>query len=268
MSNEIYGLIYSTLAGCAMIVGALFSLLFKDKLKSYTHLSLGFSAGIMIYASLMEVLPHGIEHLSDSLGSSFGGVMAMFALLCGVIIAHLLDRYLPHSHEHAHINSNNENDDNSHILRLGVITAVTIAVHNLLEGSAVYLSFISEFDTGIALMMSVAIHNFPVGIAIALPIYYASKKPLKALGITTLSALATGLGAVLTHVFLKPYLTDNILGFIFALVSGMMIYIAFDELLPTANKYGDRHKVVYGVIAGMIVMGLALVLFSHGVHNH
>lgn len=271
MSHEFIGVIYALLAGLAIGLGCLVSIIFKNSINKYIYLTLGFSAGIMIYAGFMEVLPHGVEHLSEVFEGNIGGLLSLLGFVIGALLATLMDRLVPHSHHHHHLSEEHDHDEadnKSHIFRLGVLTAIAIGIHNFLEGMAIYVSFLGGSSSGIALTMSVAMHNIPVGVAIALPIYYATRKVSKAFGVSILSALATPLGALFSHFFIKQFLSDGVLGFIFSIVGGMMIYIAFDEMLPTANKYGDSHKVVYGVMAGMIVMGLSLILLGHGGHAH
>ena len=51
-------------------------------------------------------------------------------------------------------------------------------------------------------------------------------------------------------------------GIVFAGVAGIMVYISLDELLPTAEKYGEHHIAIYGLISGMAVMALSLLLLT------
>lgn len=46
------------------------------------------------------------------------------------------------------------------------------------------------------------------------------------------------------------------------MIAGIMVYISLDELLPTAEKYGEHHIAIYGVISGMAVMAISLLLLS------
>ena len=73
--------------------------------------------------------------------------------------------------------------------------------------------------------------------------------------------MAEPVGAVLGFFLLKSVLQETAFGVLFGLIAGIMVYIALDELLPTAHEYGDGHKVIWGVVGGMMVMAVSLLLF-------
>ena len=56
-------------------------------------------------------------------------------------------------------------------------------------------------------------------------------------------------------------MNDVVFGIIFAVVAGIIVFISFDELLPAAREYGEHNLSLYGLIAGMAVMGISLLLF-------
>ena len=147
-------------------------------------------------------------------------------------------------------------------MKMGVMTAVAIAVHNFPEGIATFMAALENPTLGIAIATAIAIHNIPEGIAVSIPIYYATGSRKKAFGITLLSGLAEPLGALLTYLILMPFLTPVVMGCVFAVVAGIMVFISIDELLPGAHEYGEHHIAVYGLISGMAVMALSLILFA------
>jgi ZIP family zinc transporter len=103
-------------------------------------------------------------------------------------------------------------------------------------------------------------HNIPEGIAISVPVFCATGSKLKAFRLSFLSGLAEPVGAVIGYLILAPFLNQPLLGVIFAMVAGVMIFLAIDTLLPTARNSARGHLTVYGVIAGMVVMAASLVL--------
>jgi len=115
---------------------------------------------------------------------------------------------------------------------------------------------------GIGIAIAIAIHNIPEGISVSIPIYYATGSRIKAFWYSFLSGLAQPVGALIGFFILSAFLTDMTFGIVFAAVGGIMVYIAFDELLPLAEKYGKHHVVIYGLIAGMGVMALSLILLE------
>jgi ZIP family zinc transporter len=117
-------------------------------------------------------------------------------------------------------------------------------------------------ELGISIAVAIAIHNIPEGLAISVPVYYATKSKKKALILSSLSGLAEPIGAIIGYFLLKWFFSEAAFGFIFASVAGIMIYISLDELLPTAEEYGEHHVAIYGLIGGMAVMAVSLALMA------
>jgi ZIP family zinc transporter len=109
--------------------------------------------------------------------------------------------------------------------------------------------------------MAIAIHNIPEGIAVSVPIYYATGSKKKALFYSFLSGFSEPVGALVGYLVLMPFMSDMLMGIIFALVAGIMVFISLDELLPSAREYGEHHLSIYGLVAGMMVMAVSLLLF-------
>jgi ZIP family zinc transporter len=152
--------------------------------------------------------------------------------------------------------------DDARLMRMGFFSALAIAIHNFPEGLATFMAGLSDPSLGISIAVAIAIHNIPEGVAVAAPIYYATKSRKKAFWLSLLSGLAEPVGAVIGYFLLRAWFNDITFGFVFAAVAGIMVYISLDELLPTAEEYGEHHIAIAGVIAGMVVMALSLVLLA------
>jgi ZIP family zinc transporter len=146
-------------------------------------------------------------------------------------------------------------------MRMGVFTALAIAIHNFPEGLATFTAAISDPKLGIPIAVAIAIHNIPEGIAVAVPIFYATGSKMKAFKLSFLSGLSEPVGALVGYLILYRWLNDTVFGIIFASVAGIMVYISLDELLPSAREYGEHHLSIYGMVAGMAVMAISLLLF-------
>ena len=149
--------------------------------------------------------------------------------------------------------------------RLGIFSALAIAVHNFPEGIATFIGAMNDPEMGAGITFAIALHNIPEGIAVAIPIYYATKSKGKALLYATLSGFSEVLGALLclaiTSIFgLELSVGGAAFPLVLAAVAGIMIYISLDELLPTAEKYGKHHIAIAGVISGMAIMGVSLLI--------
>lgn len=147
------------------------------------------------------------------------------------------------------------------LLRMGVFSALAIAIHNFPEGLATFVGALKDPALGLSIAVAIAIHNIPEGIAVSVPIYYATGSRRKAFGLSFASGLAEPLGALLGYTILAQFMSDTLFGILFASVAGIMVFISLDELLPTAREYGEHHLSIYGLVAGMAVMAVSLLMF-------
>ena len=138
---------------------------------------------------------------------------------------------------------------------------MALALHNLPEGLATFISALDGSTIAYSIAFAIAIHNIPEGIAVYVPILYATRNKKKAFFYSFISGLAEPIGAILGYLILKPFLSDTLFGIVFAMVAGIMVYISFDELLPTAEEYGEHHFAIIGLFVGMMIMAISLILF-------
>jgi len=110
--------------------------------------------------------------------------------------------------------------------------------------------------------VAVAIHNIPEGIAVSVPVFYATGSKKRAFKLSFLSGISEPVGAIAGYLLLMPIMTENVMGLLFCFVAGIMVFISLDELLPAAEKYGEHHLSIYGLVSGMGVMALSLLLFK------
>ena len=275
-------LLLTLFAGLATGIGAFVSVFVKRKNYSFLSLGLGFSAGVMIYVSFMELLVHSGEALEESFGhGTKSGLIRIAAFFGGILLAGIIDRLIPESsnpHECGHDTSetitaecNCEHKEHDHagemakmkLARMGVFAAAAIAIHNFPEGFAVFAAALKEPALGLSVAVAIAIHNIPEGMAIAIPVYYATGSRVKAFAYAFLSGFAEPLGAVIGYLLLKDLLAGPAFGIVFGVVAGIMIYISFDELLPASRRYGKGHLAITGLVLGMFVMALGLDVLGH-----
>jgi ZIP family zinc transporter len=226
----------------------------------------GFSAGVMIYVSLIEIFSKAKESLVLSLGASQGYWATVIAFFGGMILAAIIDRFVPeveNPHEIRMIEEtlHPEIFHKKKLLRMGLFSALAIGIHNFPEGLATFTATLKDPHLGIAIAIAIAVHNIPEGIAVSVPIYYATGSKRKAFILSFLSGLAEPAGALIGYLILTPFFNDMIFGVLFASVAGIMVFISVDELLPAAREYGKAHLSIYGLIAGMIIMAVSLLLF-------
>ncbi|MDR0645886.1 MAG: zinc transporter ZupT [Elusimicrobiota bacterium] len=262
--NILFALLLSFLAGAATLAGGFISFIVKkDDMKIFS-IGMGFSAGVMIFVSFMELLPVSIEAINSVYSIKTARWIGTSAFFGGIILAGIIDQLIPEHHItddeiptgiRQTINSNK-------IKKVGIFTALAMAVHNFPEGLATFMSALESPALGISICAAIGIHNVPEGMAVAMPIYSATNSRKKALWYSALSGMAEPLGAAIGFLFLRNIYDSLTAGIVFAAVAGIMIYISFDELLPTANEYGDGHKEILGVLVGMFVMAISLLMLN------
>ena len=261
------------LAGLSTGIGSLIAFLCKHTNRKFLSVSLGFSAGVMIYVSLVEIFAEAQSILVATNGERRGSWITVLAFFGGILFIAIIDRLVP-SEENPHEIRSVENLNDTKIstrteeekkqgklLRTGLFTALAIAIHNFPEGLATFVSALQEPEVAIPIVVAIAIHNIPEGIAVSVPIYQATGSRKKAFIYSFCSGLAEPLGALVGWFILKPFMNDIVYGCVFAAVAGIMVFISFDELLPAAEEYGEHHLSIYGLISGMVVMAISLLLF-------
>lgn len=274
ISNIVLSFILTLVVGLSMGVGSLLSFIVKGENKRFLALSLSFSAGIMIYASFMAILPEGIELIEMHVHHDRGHTIGLIAFFGGMVITAFLEKLVHsmgevpgHDHHHGHKDGHSHSHNHGeHLSNLGIMSAIAIAIHNLPEGLAIFTAGLRDVTVAIPIAAAVILHNIPLSIAISVPIFYSTKSKKKAFLYTLMVGLCQPLGAIIGYLLLSNFFNDMLFGILFAIVSGIMVFVSLDELLPTSQKYEDHHISVYGAIAGMIVMAMSLSLFGH--HHH
>jgi len=258
-------------AGLSTGVGSGLALFAKATNDRFLAVALGFSAGVMLYVSFVEILPKAMGFLGAG-DTSVGMARGSIGFLAGLVLMALLYRFLPdlpmpRSEERRLPRGQlplEVEESRSKLLRAGLLIALAITVHNFPEGIATFFLTLDDPAVGLSVGTAIAIHNIPEGIAVAIPLFYALHRRSWAFALGVVSGLAEPLGAVIGYAILQPYISDSLLGILFAIVAGIMVYIAIDSLLPAAREFGSGQLAIYGVMAGMAVMAFSLVLFQMG----
>jgi len=283
-------------AGMATGIGSLIA--FTAKRTDYRFLSVatGFSAGVMIYVSFVEIFFHGADSLAQHYGEHWGHWLNVASFFAGIALIALIDSLIPAA-ENPHEprsesetmqlrisaaatlpaerlgDTRDESEDEGfrrqRLLRMGLFTALAITVHNFPEGLATFFAALENPNVGIAIAVAIALHNIPEGISVSVPIFYATGNRRKAFWYSVLSGVAEPVGAGAAYIALRVLtsgvegtLPPQVTGILFGGVAGIMVYISIDQLLPTSRSYGKGHDSIIGVMAGMLVMAASLLLMN------
>ncbi|HEG3257262.1 TPA: zinc transporter ZupT [Campylobacter jejuni] len=273
-------------AGFSTAIGSIIAFFSRKDDLRVLSLGLGFSAGVMIYISFMEILPTALKDFKNHYDSHWTELLGLACFFGGILISLLIDKLIPEDvnpHEPKEdlselkicpLPQKGQNPPKFHpgeklhqvntkaLKRTGIFTALAIAIHNFPEGFATFISSLDNLTLGVAIAIAVAIHNIPEGLAVSLPIYHATGDKKKAFIYSALSGFAEPLGAFVGALILLPFIGDLTLAISFAIIAGIMIFISLDELLPAAKTYDKAHDSLYGVIAGMMIMALSLNLLG------
>ena len=256
----------TTIAGLSTGIGSLIALMAKRTNTKFLCASLGFSAGVMLYVSFMDLLPIAKDELILFFGDKTGTLCLLLAFFGGMGLITLIDFVIPKTnnpHEFQGVEEMKSPEGRQKSLhRTGIVIALTLVAHNFPEGIAAFTSVLSNgLTVAIPIIVAIAIHNIPEGIAVSVPVYHATGNKQKAFWLSFLSGLTEPLGALIAYFFLMPFWSPAVNGIVMAAVAGIMVYISLDELLPTAERYGEHHISISGLMAGMVLMALSLFLF-------
>jgi ZIP family zinc transporter len=300
MGSVWFALGLTAFAGLATGIGSAIAFFSKRTDHRFLSIATGFSAGVMLYVSFVEIFYKGTDALVEAYGSYWGHWVNAAAFFGGILLIGIIDNLIPsaenpheiHTREeeaplgnpeapmpdfdaiaadpgHADPGAHDHRIAQSKLLRMGLFTALAIGIHNFPEGLATFLAALQDPSIGIAIAIAVALHNIPEGISVSIPIFYATGNRRKAFWLSVLSGLAEPVGAIIAWIAIRFFLGSSggvvppqVMGILFGGVAGIMVYISLDELLPTSRAYGKGHDSLFGLVAGMLLMALSLLLMK------
>lgn len=243
MNTTIIAFLLSFLAGASTIIGALIIFIIKHKQQNILIFSLSFSASVMFFLSILDLIPESLNFLKKDLVTIPSIIIIMISITIGIKIAQLINKRV------------NKKETNN-LYKLGLISMISIIIHNIPEGIATFISSKENIMFGISISLAIAMHNIPEGISIALPLYYANEKKSKALILTTISGLSELLGALITYLFLTPFINNITMGILFSIISGIMLYISIFEILKEAINYKNNKVITIGLLSGLLFISI------------
>lgn len=254
-SSSLYAFILSFLAGISTLIGAFIIFFDKNKNSRVVVLSLSFAAGVMICVSLTDLLPNSYKLISNINNSFYKILLVLIFMVIGIIISMTIDKYIP---------TNFEAKDKKNLYKIGIISMIAIIMHNIPEGIATFITSTNNIKLGITLTIAIALHNIPEGISIAIPIYHSTGNKKRAFLYAFISGISEIFGAIISFLFLKKYVTNQIMAYLYAIIAGIMIHISIYELLPGAYKENNNslNKIIKYFIIGFIIMILSHLLMS------
>jgi ZIP family zinc transporter len=276
MENFLLGLLLSLIAGLSTTIGSFFAFFMKKPNPKFISFIMGFSAGVMILISFVELLQGSMNRTSPLLGLMFFFLGMIIMFLIDILVSHEYEfedsidflvnkngQYKPHLH-HGHrygrrYRYHDEKKDNQ-LAKTSIFIVFGVFIHNFPEGMATFIGALTQINLGILLAIAIALHNIPEGIAVAVPIYAYTLDRKKAFKWSFISGMSEPLGAIITWLILFPFINDFILYAMLGAVGGIMVYISLDELLPMSRSMAKEHYSIIGIITGMFIMAVSLIL--------
>ena len=275
METILIALLLSTIAGLSTTIGSLIAFFTREPSKKFISFIMGFSAGVMILISFIELLQEGIQT-----NGMFAGIL-FFLLGMGLML--LIDISVTHYYEYEDVPSVEENAElyskplhkNGHqhrhrhrrqisqqnqLRKTSLLVTLGVFIHNFPEGMATFIGTLKEFELGLLITVAIALHNIPEGIAVAATVSTCNDSKIKPFLWSFVSGISEPLGALAVALFLFPFINDYLLGAMLAMVGGFVIYISLDELLPMSRSLGKEHLSILGIATGMFVMAISLTL--------
>lgn len=249
----IYSFLLTTIAGLSTIIGSLIIFIKKYDKDKIICASLSFASAVMITVSLTDLIPSALGLFREKYVTIFSIILLFVGINLGLILSFLIDKYLP---------DNNLKTNNKKLYRVGIISMLAIILHNIPEGMATFMASNTDISLGISLTIAIALHNIPEGISISVPIYYATNSKIKAISYTALSGLSELFGAIITYLFLKPFINDIIMGLLFSIIAGIMMHISLYELFPTSLKLNNKKITIFSFIFGILFMTINHLIFN------
>lgn len=301
MNNVLIALGLTVFAGMATGIGSAIAFFAKKDNYRFLSVATGFSAGVMLYVSFVEIFFKGLETLIAQYGETKGHWINTASFFGGILLIGIIDKLIPAAENPHEVHSESEkayvrdpsaprpdyNDipgdplskgnkgihdhspGHTKLMRMGLFTALAIGIHNFPEGLATFLAALHDPALGVAIAIAIALHNIPEGISVSVPIFYATGNRKKAFILSLLSGLAEPVGALFVYLLLRFFwgwqttlVPQSFMAIMFGIVAGIMVYISLDELLPTSRAYSKGHDCIIGLVSGMAVMALSLLLFK------
>ncbi len=247
MNNTIFiiGIFSAVVSLIGTMVGAFIGVSLKNPTEKLLGIVLSVATGIIISIIFLELIPDAIDHI--------GFFKSLIVILIGIGIIYLIDQLIKVASDKDDMAPTQINHT-----KVAILMALGLMMHNFPEGIIMGFGFVKGSGLGLKMSILISIHDIPEGIAIAAPLIAAGKKPYKILWYSFLVAFPTVIGAWMG--IIMNTISTTFLGYSIAFASGIMIYVAFGQMLPESNElnksYTNTMWIIVGIIFGFVMINL------------
>ena len=247
------GLLTTLLLGIFILIGAAVALIFKRHEK-VVEASIGLAFGVIIMLIATELLPEIIHHL----GLKHIYIFLIFTIV-GFYMLKILDEYIP-DHDDEHMT---KPERKSNLIHIGVMTAIALALHNIIEGMAVYSTIITDSNMGLSLLLGIGFHNIPLGMVITSALYQGKDNIYKTILSVIAISSSTFIGGLIMYFLNISALNTIILGILLSTTLGMLLFITSNELIPRIKASTNKKVTIISMIVGIVVVLIASLTHTH-----
>ena len=250
-----FAVILTLIAGFSSSLGGLISFSVKGPNLKVFSILLGFSIGVMLYISFVELIHRSI--------GICGILIASIFFVVGIGVMYLFDFSISRKNnlKKSFIDGKIEKSD-ININKTSILIILGVFTHKILEGMIIYIGLLHDYRLGLLLTFAISLHNIPEGIAVSIPTYVSTKSKKKAFLCAFITGISELLGTLIIGFVLYPFVNEFFLGAMLSIVAGIMIYIAIGELLPVSQRFGNEHLSIVGILTGIVIIALSLTFFQ------
>lgn len=247
MNNTILiiGIFSAVVSLIGTMIGAFIGVSLKNPTDKLLGTLLAMATGIIISIIFLELIPESIEHI--------GFLRSLIVIIIGIGIIYIIDQMIKVASDNGNVATTRINHT-----KVAILMALGLMMHNFPEGIIMGFGFVKGSDLGLKMSVLISIHDIPEGVAIAAPLIAAGKKPFRILWYSFLVAFPTVIGAWMG--IIMNSISSTFLGYSIAFASGIMIYVAFGQMLPESNElnksYTNAMWIIVGIIFGFIMINL------------
>lgn len=252
-------LLLTLLVGMFILLGSICGILFNNS-KKFTDFSISIAFGVIVGLVIFELIPESFELLNGSIGVLRSIIAIVLLSLIGIIILKILDLFIPHhTHElHHNHNHNNDNCHNEHLYHIGIVSSITVIIHNFIEGASLYLISSANVVSGLMLCIGIGLHNFPMGLVISSTLSSAKHSKKRILVISLLLSISTFVGGIIMLVL--GSISSNLEGILLSITIGMLVYISIFELLHQIYHMKNKKIPYIGISIGVILLLISILI--------
>ena len=235
-------LVITFLLGLFFAAGAAAARL-SDNTRKIEEISISVAAGAMSALAAADIIPEILHEMSGT-----GLIKAVLFTAAGIVFLKLLDRFVPEHH--------GDEESPGAMIHIGIISALAIMLHNIIEGMSVYELGAETVRQGVKYAKSLAHHNIPMGMLV----YSTLKDETRVKKYTVLFAvmISTFAGG-LVMAALGSCMSHTLIDLLTCLTLGMIIYIISSELVPYMAAHRNYRVYAAGIAAGAAIVAVSLL---------